>query len=415
MQKLREFDSTLPLLNTGYPYFKEKFEKYDTDLLACRLLMEKYICVRGKEAAELFYDEEKFTRKKAAPNRLKKTLFGKKGVQGLDGSKHRHRKWLFMQFMTEESLQKIARLFESHWQDYVIRWQRMPQVNLFEQSEEVIFRAVCEWMGIPFESGKVTSRTRHIAAMIDGAGGVTVRYMQGKHGRKESEQWIINLIKMVKAGQLKPENNSIFMQMINYRDEEQHPLPEKVLAVEILNFIRPTVAIARYIVFAAHALHHYPEYQHKLQSGDEQLVNYFVQEVRRFYPFFPFVVAKTRKAFDWHGEHFPANHKVLLDLYGTNHDPGIWNNPDQFLPERFAHWGQDAFNFIPQGGGDHYNNHRCAGEWLTIRILESAVRLLTRKMIYHVPQQDLSLEMTHMPALPKSRMIINQVKLKEVE
>ena len=328
----------------------------------------------------------------------------------MDGKKHMHRKSMFMQFMTPENLEQIATLFEQHWKNYVQRWQNEDQINLFEQTEEIIFRAACEWMGIPFEAGKVTERTRHIAAMIDGAGGVALRYFQGKKGRKDSEEWIIGLIDKVKSGQLKPESESIFMQMINFKDLNGQTLDDKVLAVEILNLIRPTVAIARYIVFSAHALHLNQQYQQKLKNGNDEMETWFVQEVRRFYPFFPFVVARTRNEFEWNGFHFPADRKVLLDLYGTNHDSKIWQEPDKFYPERFKNWNGSAFNFIPQGGGDHYKNHRCAGEWLTIKITESAVKMLTRKMTYNVPEQDLTLEMTHMPALPKSRMIIKQVK-----
>lgn len=46
---------------------------------------------------------------------------------------------------------------------------------------------------------------------------------------------------------------------------------------------------------------------------------------------------------------------MFLDLYGTNHDENIWEKPSQFIPERFATWQENAFNFIPQGGG-HYQN-----------------------------------------------------------
>lgn len=410
MQQLKEIDSTIPLYFTGYNFFKEKFDKYQTDVLECRLLTEKFICMRGEAAAKLFYDQEKFSRKKAAPKRLKKTLFGKKGVQGLDGKKHMHRKAMFMQFMNPENLEQITTLFEQHWKQYVLKWENEEKINLFEQTEEVIFKAVCEWMGVPFEPGKVTERTRHIAAMIDGAGGVALRYFQGKKGRKDSEEWIMGLIEMVKSGKLKPASDSIFIQMINFKDINGKTLDDKVLAVEILNLIRPTVAIARYIVFSAHALHLNPHYQQILKKGNDEMVHWFVQEVRRYYPFFPFVVARTREDFDWNGYHFPAKRKVLLDLYGTNHDSNIWLEPEKFYPERFKEWDGGAFNFIPQGGGDHQNNHRCAGEWLTIKITESALKLLTRKMTYNVPEQDLTLEMTHMPSLPKSRMIINQVK-----
>ncbi len=50
----------------------------------------------------------------------------------------------------------------------------------------------------------------------------------------------------------------------------------------------------------------------------------------------------------------------MLDIYGTNHDPKIWDNPDLFNPSRFKNWKGSPFNFIPQGGGDYWLGHRCA-------------------------------------------------------
>lgn len=107
-------------------------------------------------------------------------------------------------------------------------------------------------------------------------------------------------------------------------------------AVELLNVIRPVVAIAVYLTFVAHALHRYPHCRHGLRSGDAEYREWFVQEVRRFYPFFPAVVARVRQDFEWRGYAFPAGRRVMLDLYGTDHDVRLWQAPETFRPERFV-------------------------------------------------------------------------------
>ncbi len=117
-----------------------------------------------------------------------------------------------------------------------------------------------------------------------------------------------------------------------------------------------------------------------------------------------------RKTFDWQGYRFPKGRRVILDLYGTNHDTQLWEQPDTFQPERFRHWNGSAFNFIPQGGGDHYHNHRCPGEWITIDLMKVAVRMLTSAMTYDVPEQDLRVSMTSMPTIPKSHFVISNVR-----
>ena len=67
---------------------------------------------------------------------------------------------------------------------------------------------------------------------------------------------------------------------------------------------------------------------------------------------------------------------------------------------------------MPQGGGDYDTGHRCAGEWLTIALMKRAVRLLTTGMHYDVPEQDLRIDLSRLPAVPKSRFVIRDVALR---
>jgi fatty-acid peroxygenase len=186
-------------------------------------------------------------------------------------------------------------------------------------------------------------------------------------------------------------------------------LDTEVAAVELINVLRPVVAVARFVAFAALALHEHPECVQKIQA-DEDYLEMFVQEVRRFYPFFPFVGGRVRNAFDWRGRRYTTGTWVLLDLHGTDHDARAWGNPEEFRPERFRRWGGSAFDFVPQGGGDHCNGHRCPGEWATIALMKRAVRLLTGSMSYEVPEQDLRISLSRMPTVPKSRFVISGVR-----
>ncbi|SEI14296.1 fatty-acid peroxygenase [Halobacillus karajensis] len=54
--------------------------------------------------------------------------------------------------------------------------------------------------------------------------------------------------------------------------------------------------------------------------------------------------------------------------------------------------------------------HRCAGEWVTIQVMEQSLEFLAKRIDYQVPDQDLSISMVRMPTLPKSRFVINQVR-----
>ena len=182
----------------------------------------------------------------------------------------------------------------------------------------------------------------------------------------------------------------------------------ETVTVEVINMLRPIVAIGIYINFSLLALLEFPEEKEKLQSYNDYS-KMFVQEVRRFYPFFPFVAAKVRSDFTWNGYEFKEGTLTLLDLYGTNHDPVKWEDPYQFNPERFAHWQGSPFSFIPQGGGDYYLGHRCAGEQITIDVMKISLDYLVNRMEFTVPEQDLSFENDDIPSIPKSKIILEHV------
>ncbi|MEB3357404.1 MAG: cytochrome P450 [Synechococcales bacterium] len=407
----KNLDSTLSLLIDGYTFIPKRCDRYHTDIFETRFLLEKTICFRGEEAARTFYDTGKFKRKNAAPNRVKNTLFGKGGVQGMDGEAHRHRKQMFMSLMTDEGIQRLATLTREQWLAYARRWEKMERVVLFEEVQEILCRAACAWTAVPLSEAEVKPRTRDLAVMIDSSGAVGLKHWQGQWSRQRAEAWIKDVIQKVRDRQLPVPEDSATYTVAHHRDLEGNLLDLETAAVELLNVVRPTVAVGRYITFAALALHDHPEWRDRLQSGDDGDVERFVQEVRRYYPFFPFAAARVRQDFDWQGYHFPEGRRVLLDLYGTNRDGRLWENPTTFDPDRFRHWDESRFNFIPQGGGDYYTNHRCPGEWITIVLIKVALNVLTQAIEYKVPQQDLTISLSRIPTLPKSRFVISNVRL----
>ncbi|MEZ4617628.1 MAG: hypothetical protein R2867_19235 [Caldilineaceae bacterium] len=98
------FDSTLALLREGYLFISNRCRRYGSDLFVTRLMLQKTICLQGEEAARLFYDPARFERADAMPDRIKQTLFGYGGVQGLDDAAHRHRKAMLMSLMTPHDM-----------------------------------------------------------------------------------------------------------------------------------------------------------------------------------------------------------------------------------------------------------------------------------------------------------------------
>lgn len=403
-------DSTLALLSEGYTFISKRCERYNSDIFETRLLLRKAICTMGAEAARMFYYPERFTRRAAIPPTALMLLQDRGSVQTMDGRPHRHRKQLFMSLMTPASIQQLVDVTVEQWQHRLAKWVAMDQVVIHREVQKLLCRAVCRWAGIPLSEAEVGQRTREFAAMIDGAGAVGPRNWRGLLLRTRTERWAREIIEAIRTDKLHVPEGSTAHVTTWHRDLNGALLDPKIAAVELINVLRPTVAVARYVTFAALALHEYPECRERFLSGGDAYPELFAQEVRRFYPFFPAVAGYVKNEFEWRGYSFTKGTWVLLDIYGTNRDPRTWQSPETFQPERFRHWDASAFNFIPQGGGDHYQGHRCPGEWITLELLKAASCLLTRAMRYDVPEQDLRVDLSRMPAIPESGFVIRNVQ-----
>lgn len=402
-------DSTLALLSDGYTFISQRCRRFQSDIFATRLMLRNVVCVTGEEAARMFYQPDRFTRKLAMPPTTLLLLQDLGSVQMLDGADHRRRKHMFLTIMDQTNLRRLSAAVEEAWLARLPQWALMDKLVLLNETRAVLCRAACRWAGIPLSSEEFAQRTQEFGAMIDGAGAFGPRNWVAQAMRNRTERWAQQVIRRVRSSEWNPPPNRATHIIAWHKDADGELLPVEIAAVELINVLRPIVAIAQFVVFAALALHEHPECRSQLRT-DPQYANWFAQEVRRFYPFFPFIGGRVRQEFEWRGHQFKPGAWVLLDIYGTNHDPRIWGDPEQFRPERFQEWRTDAYNFIPQGGGDYATGHRCPGEPATVDILQTAVRLLTTTMRYEVPKQNLSYSLAQFPARPANGFLMANVR-----
>jgi fatty-acid peroxygenase len=402
-------EGTPLLLRYGYEFISRECKSLKTDIFKSHLLFQPTIFMRGPDCARLFYDESLFQREHAAPARMTRTLTGSGGVQGLDDTDHRDRKRMFMSAFNADSVNRLNNIIKAEWLSSAERWSRKASVSLKTESEQTIFRGVAAWSGIKVKEDEVERLTALTVELFESPGKIAWGYFKGIVARHRLERWLASLIKKVRESSSPKPPTDALHQVALHRDRNGQWLPEKVAAVELLNVIRPTVAVARYVVFAALALNCYSQ---KLKSlSDPEYLRAFVQEVRRTTPFFPFAVARVRRTFCWNGYQFPKGTRTILDLYGTNHYESVWDNPYKFRPERFLEKRPDRFEFIPHGGGDYLTGHRCAGEAIAVELLSSAVSFLSQEIRYDVPPQDLTVKLNRFPAAPSDGFQISNVRL----
>lgn len=393
---LSGIDSTRAFLSEGYSFISRRCDQLGSDAFRTRLMLRPVTFLRGRDAVRSFYEPGRMTRRGAMPPTVVPLLQGKGSVQSLDDEAHQIRKQMFLDLMDRDRLRAARRIFTEEWQAAARSWQGC-EIDFSDAVDGIMTRAALRWCGIDPAQHDVASRARELSTMFAAAGTLGPAYLQARWLRARCERWARSLISQTREAD--GPTGCTLAKLAFHTDLDGSRMSEDVAVKELLNILRPIVAVGRYVVFAAHALHSHRAAIPAVAEDDEPTCRAIAEEVRRLYPFFPAIGGRVREAFDWHGARFEPGDWLVLDLYGTNHDPDIWEDAERFRAER--HLGRDIQpeGLVPQGGGDYLQNHRCPGEWLTMELLTEAVMQL-RKLDWTVPEQDLTLSDNQFPPLP---------------
>ncbi|MBB1600822.1 hypothetical protein A9977_12315 [Variovorax sp. UMC13] len=369
-----------------------------------RLLLQPTAFLTGTAAARVFYESPQLMRHDAAPGALLATLLGRGGVQTLDGAAHQHRKAVFLHLLHGPAVGALLQAAEARWAHCVQLRSAADASNgepLYPLMQHWLFETAMQWAGVPMPSGADHARCE--AAMVDlfdRAASSVPGHLRARASRKWLERWLGRCIDRARNEEVVFRPGGAALALALHRDPGGAWLPTQVAAVELLNVLRPIVAVSVFVTWCQHALVLHPEGRGLLDSDRGVLA--FVQEVRRFYPFFPAATARVHGAFEADGMDFRDGERVLLDLYGTNRDPQHWEEPDAFRPARFLRAAPGRFSFVPQGGGDAALHHRCPGEDFAVALMALAVNKLAHCARCEASAQDLSIDMRRLPALPRT-------------
>ena len=180
--------------------------------------------------------------------------------------------------------------------------------------------------------------------------------------------------------------------------------------LSILSAGHETTAIA--MAWTLYWLHRHPEKLNRLlediseqaPTGDPEALTQIpyldavVNESLRIHPVLPDLARKLRKDTELMGCKLKAGTAVGAVAFLTHRDPEIYENPDEWIPERFLDHKFSPFEFYPFGGG----NRRCIGA--AFASFEAKVVLGTLLSAYHFELLDnrpLSVERRHITLMPR--------------
>jgi cytochrome P450 len=161
------------------------------------------------------------------------------------------------------------------------------------------------------------------------------------------------------------ERTDILSLLLQARDEEGELMTEGELRDELVSLLlagHETTATS--VAWAVERLVRHEEKLERLiaevdergASGDEYMTA-VVNETLRVRPVVPIVVRLLQKELEVGGYRLPAGTSVAPNIYLTNRNGRVYENPEEFRPERFLENAPETFSWIPFGGGIR----RCIG------------------------------------------------------
>ncbi|UMA67124.1 cytochrome P450 (plasmid) [Roseivivax marinus] len=393
-------DSTLSLLREGYEFVSRRCEKHQSDAFRTRLLGRDVICLRGPRAVALLYGTAGLKRRGAMPWTVLNLLQGPGSVGTLEGEAHRQRKSLFVSLMAEgDAADQLACAFEAAWAERLV-FEATP--NALTTASDVLARVVTEWAGLGEELAGDPRFRRDLFLMSDQAGRFGPGVVHALWRRSRAERRIHEVLD---AGV----DTGTPADFIVRFEEGGRPLPRDVAVREILNILRPVVAVGRHVAFAARILVRDPEWRDWLRTVSENEMTAFAEEVRRTSPFFPATTAITTERVDLDGLTLQPGQWVMADLWGTMQLERCFPAPEVFIPGRSLDRRRADACFVPQGGGDIATSHRCPGDRTSVALITAALRVLCRHVTWRAPEQDLRIFMSRMPAKPANGVDLTDV------
>jgi fatty-acid peroxygenase len=297
-------DSTLRFVRDGYLFGTRGFRAAGSDRFRTRLLGRPVLVLRGADAARFFYEGGRFARDGAMPRSVLTLLQDEGSVQSLEGEAHRRRKELFLGLLSGQSADALVQRFR----DDFLRAAASAgtgEVVLLDLAHDVLTEAVCAWAGLPDAVADDLRSSGILAGMVDAAGTVGPDNWAARARRSRAERLLADAVLAQRERPSAPDGSAL--EVVSAYVEQSAAgstasLPAEVAAVELLNLLRPVVAVGRYVVFSALALHRHPGWRDAIAAGDDTAVRWFTQEVRRFYPFFPVIGGRATRDLDWSGE-----------------------------------------------------------------------------------------------------------------
>jgi cytochrome P450 family 135 len=149
----------------------------------------------------------------------------------------------------------------------------------------------------------------------------------------------------------------------------------RVLRGAILGYETTATTLAWVAELVSHHHEVLEELERSLDDDDESYLEAVIRETLRYRPPVPVSVRRAVRDTELNGTHIPKRATVMVPTLALHERSDIYEQPEQFRPERFLGSRPGTYEFLTFGAGAH----RCLGDRLAI----AEVKVLIRTVMHH--------------------------------
>lgn len=144
-------------------------------------------------------------------------------------------------------------------------------------------------------------------------------------------------------------------------------------------------------------------------------IDAIIKETMRLHPVAPMLVPRlSREDCNIAGYDILKGTRVLVNVWTIGRDPTLWDNPDEFCPERFTGKAIDVkghdFELLPFGAG----RRMCPGYSLGLKVIQSSLANILHGFTWKLPEnmkkEDLNMEEIFGLSTPRKFPLVTVVK-----
>jgi cytochrome P450 len=347
-------------------------------------------CFVGPEAFALILDDRNVERTSANPPHIE-AIFNPRSVPFLDGPTQRRRKRLLLQAFSQSALDGYLPIIERVVARYVQRWQEKAHFSWVPELNSLGF-SIAGALFVGSDPARDDSEIEEAFGKVAaGLLSVPVNLPFTRYGQAlKARDYLLTIVdRALDAGERATFGGTNVLGRLQQARDGDDKLGRDELRIETFHFFGAYSAVIGGLSFLVSALGRFPEAAIRARaevlreapSGPLTLASLrkleylerFTKEVRRAMPILPLTFfGRVKREMIFQDVRIPVGHRAIGCIGATLLDPRTFPDPDRFDPDRWLNPSeQQKRAWVPHGGGNPADGHRCAGEALAQLMMQA--------------------------------------------